>query len=121
LTGLQVLQIDHYLTDMEVSEFHTTQCPWNNASTAFCPTCWDRYGEQTANAEITCTEIMARGLSNLQAVLWKSWFTLHGEGHSRVFIHRDRDWTTGNETIRIRRERDTIEATWMKLNGTLKM
>ena len=116
LVNLRVLQIDHYLTDSEVFEYHTTQCPWNSASSAFCPTCWDRFGEQTASAEITCTDIMARGLPNLEAVLWMSWFTLNAEGHSKVFIIRNQS-RNGYEDIQIRRERDPIEAAWKKLRA----
>jgi len=116
LSNLRVLQIDHFLTDTEVFEFHATQCPWNSASNAFCPTCWDRYGEQTALAEITCTDIMARGLPNLELLMWKSWFTANAEGHSKVFISRNRD-CHGREEILLRRERETLEAGWKKLRA----
>ncbi|KIJ51424.1 hypothetical protein M422DRAFT_776676 [Sphaerobolus stellatus SS14] len=121
LVNLRVLQIDHYLTDTEVFEYHATQCPWNSASNAFCPTCWDRYGEQTAIAEMTCTDIIGRGLPNLEILMWKSWFTANAEGHSKVFILRSRDWM-GCEQIQVKRERETIEAGWKKLrSGYLRM
>lgn len=113
LTRLRTLIIDHYLTDTDVHEYHATQCPWHCASNAFCSSCWNRFGEQTANAEVVCTEIMARGLKNLEEVWWKSWFTTNAEGHSRVFVIRSQG-LDGCESISLRRERDPLEAAWKK-------
>jgi hypothetical protein len=99
---------------MAAMEFHNSECPWSSASSAFCPTCWAKFGQQTVNAEITCTQIMARGMRGLELVTWKSWFTANAEGHSRVFITRETG-REGREEVRIRRERDGIEASWKKL------
>lgn len=113
LIRLRTLIIDHYLTDTDVHEYHATRCPWHCASDAFCPTCWEKFGEQTANAEIVCSEIMARGIKSLEEVWWKSWFTANAEGHSKVFIIRSRG-PDGRECISLRRERDHLEASWRK-------
>jgi len=115
---LRFLEIDHYLTDMECVEFHNTQCPWSCASSAFCPTCWEKFGLQTANAEITCTLIMASTMQSLEVVAWKSWFTMNAEGQSRVFIIREVG-QDGREEIRVWREREAIEASWRKLSTSV--
>ncbi|GJJ08393.1 hypothetical protein Clacol_002608 [Clathrus columnatus] len=120
LTLLRVLIIDHYLTDTDVHEYHATQCSWHCASDAFCPTCWEKFGEQTANAEVVCTEIMARGLKHLEEVWWKSWFTANAEGYSKVFINRGRG-LDGHDSICPRRERDLLEASWRKAALSTKL
>lgn len=114
LRHLRILEIDHYLTDMGAQEFHNSECPWSSASSAFCPTCWQKYGQQTANAEVVCTQILASGMRSLESVTWKSWFTASAEGHSRVFITRETS-CEGRDEVRVRRERDAIEAGWKKL------
>ncbi|KAF8589463.1 hypothetical protein K439DRAFT_1628691 [Ramaria rubella] len=121
LRSLRILQIDHYLTDIEVYDFHATRCSWSSASSAFCPTCWERFGKQTANAEIACTEILAHGLRNLELVKWKSWFTVNAEGYSRLFITRKQSpGSRGYHELQIRRERDSIEAEWKRVESVSK-